>query len=199
MSCGTCPAPRAVCVHGAGGSHALPQCPRVRNTEARPREHGEALGVCEGAPVSPRAAAVSLHPIPLPGSARVPRGTGVPAHMDVQLHVLPLAEPCELVTAMKHRESKSGGAGETPLKTHLGGEGPFGLVWGQAAPPGTPIWEKRDPRSDLGVRRDLCELLVWGQTPLELLRRDPWPLSGLEEPGPQWDGTPWSVPHLTSR
>lgn len=43
--------------------------------------------------------------------------------MDVQLHVLPLAEPCELVTARKHREGESEGPLGRPLRCMAGQKG----------------------------------------------------------------------------
>lgn len=142
--------------------------------------------------VTPRAAALSLCPCPPPWQCPevpgVPRGAGVPAHMDVQLHVLPLAEPRELVTAMKHREGKSGAPGE-----NLPAPPP-------PAPAPSPISEQKDPWDLFGDRQhppgplsgngetlgreESPESLLRGQTPLELLSKGPL--------APLWAGRPWS-------
>lgn len=83
--------------------------------------------------------------------------------MDVQLHVLPLAEPRELVTATKHREGQSEGPLRRPPQTHHGAAGPLGVVWRRVGPPSGDT----DLRPDLGVTSP--ESLLWGPTPLELL------------------------------
>ena len=118
------------------------------------RKPGGCARVPAPALVSPGAAALSLCPCPPPWKCPevpgVPRGAGVPAHMDVQLHVLPLAESRELVTAMKHREGKSGAPGETPPRPFSGQKDPLDLSGDRQHPPGPLSGNRETPGQTWG-------------------------------------------------
>lgn len=106
---------------------------------------------------APRQQPPPRHPRPLSSSTRIP------AHMDVQLHVLPLAEPRELVAATKHREGQSEGPLRRPPPRDL------------SRSCGTPGSHLEPPPGDTDLRPDLevtsPESLPWGPTPLELLTK----------------------------
>lgn len=147
--------------------------------------------MCEGAPVTPRAAAVSLRPCPPPWKCPgCPEAQGSLLTWMFSSTFFHWQNRVNLSLQRSTERARVEALERPPSRPISGQKDPLDLSGDRQHPPGNPVWEKRDPRSDLGMRRPRLESLVWVQTPLELLRRDPWPLSGLEEPGPQWDGTP---------
>lgn len=130
--------PLSTCTACPGG--AVPHAASVSPGKEREHPQGECRstastrGSCPGDARVPLPCVVPLraprqqppprHPRPLSSSTRIP------AHMDVQLHVLPLAEPRELVAATKHREGQSEGPlRRPPPKTCRGAAGPLGVIW----------------------------------------------------------------------